>query len=86
MEQGFAQGIQLIDVDAPLTLFGWSIRGGTSYRLGAWLHTFAEQTVDPEVPIQHAQIFFQDYVDKPVFAAAESNTRSFDCERLQGNR
>ena len=72
MGRGFAQGIQLIDTDTPLHLFGWQIRGAGNYRLGEWLQQFIATPVQPEVPIRNARSFFADYTDRPVFAWIQS--------------
>ncbi len=72
MERGFAQGVQLIDTDAPLDIFGWQIRGAESYRLGEWWRILVGTSIQPEVPIRNARSFFENYVDRPVFAWIQS--------------
>ena len=72
MGSGFAQGIQLIDTDAPLEVFGWRLRAAGSYRLGEWWKKLAGTSIQPEVPLQNARSFFENYVDRPVFAWVQS--------------
>ena len=72
MGSGFAQGVQLIDTDAPLHVFGWQIRGAGNYRLGEWLQQLMTTSLQPEVPIRHARSFLADYTDRPVFAWIQS--------------
>ena len=73
MDQGFAQGIQNIDVDAPLSIGGYNIRGAARYRLGEWLQVAQGVRHHPETPLQNAHSFFRGYTDKPVFAWVQSH-------------
>ena len=72
MDRGFAQGIQLIDVDEPLALFGSQIRGAGGYRLGEWWQSYIDTPPQPEVPIHNAHDFLEDYLERPVFAWVQS--------------
>lgn len=72
MKQGFAQGMQNVDVDAPLNLFGLNIRGAGHYRLGNWIQVGQGIRHNPVTPIQNAHHFFEGYTDKPVFAWVQS--------------
>ena len=72
LAQGFAQGIQLIDVDQPLDVFGVRVRGAANYRLGSWMQRYMESDVNPLEPFNNATQFFQNYQQKPVFAWLQS--------------
>ena len=75
MTQGFAQGIQLIDVDQPLQLFGVWVRGAANYRLGSWVQHYAstaENPIDPLNPFNNATQFLENHRQKPVFVWLQS--------------
>ena len=72
MAQGFAQGIQLIDVDQPLDVFGYAIRGGGGYRFGGWIQQVSDMSADPTTPLNSLSDFMVSYTQKPVFAWVQS--------------
>lgn len=77
MKQGFAQGMQRIDVDQPLDVLGFRVKGAGQYRTGEWLQQWQGAEPNPLDPLIQAGKFLNTYQDKPVFLWVQSQVPNF---------